>query len=73
MNSLDVPIEPADADSELSVLRAGHVLTMGPAGDIADDAVVCDLLRLRYGTNTLGRGLREGLLDLDVIFAHCIW
>jgi cytosine/adenosine deaminase-related metal-dependent hydrolase len=29
--------------------------------------------RLRYGTNTLGRGLREGLLDLDVIFAHCIW
>src|SRR5215471_15154923 len=29
--------------------------------------------RLRYGTNTLGRGVREGLLDLDVIFAHCIW
>ena len=29
--------------------------------------------RLRYGTNTLGRGLRAGLLDLDVIFAHCIW
>ena len=29
--------------------------------------------RLRYGTNTLGRGAREGLLDLDVIFAHCIW
>jgi 5-methylthioadenosine/S-adenosylhomocysteine deaminase len=29
--------------------------------------------RLRYGTNTLGRGVRDGLLDLDVIFAHCIW
>lgn len=29
--------------------------------------------RLRYGTNTLGCGVREGLLDLDVIFAHCIW
>jgi 5-methylthioadenosine/S-adenosylhomocysteine deaminase len=29
--------------------------------------------RLTYGTNTLGRGVREGLLDLDVIFAHCIW
>jgi cytosine/adenosine deaminase-related metal-dependent hydrolase len=29
--------------------------------------------RLRYGTNTLGRGAKEGLLDLDVIFAHCIW
>jgi 5-methylthioadenosine/S-adenosylhomocysteine deaminase len=29
--------------------------------------------RLRYGTNTLGRGVREGLLNLDVIFAHCIW
>jgi cytosine/adenosine deaminase-related metal-dependent hydrolase len=29
--------------------------------------------RLRYGTNSLGRGVRAGLLDLDVIFAHCIW
>ncbi len=29
--------------------------------------------RLAYGTNTLGRSLRAGLLDLDVIFAHCIW
>jgi len=29
--------------------------------------------RLRYGTNTLGRAVRDGLLDLDVIFAHCIW
>ena len=28
--------------------------------------------RLKYGTNTLGRGVRAGLLDLDVIFAHCI-
>ncbi len=28
---------------------------------------------LTYGTNTLGRGVRQGLLDLDVIFAHCIW
>lgn len=29
--------------------------------------------RLAYGTNTLGRGVSAGLLDLDVIFAHCIW
>jgi 5-methylthioadenosine/S-adenosylhomocysteine deaminase len=29
--------------------------------------------RLTYGTNTLGRGIAAGLLDLDVIFAHCIW
>jgi 5-methylthioadenosine/S-adenosylhomocysteine deaminase len=29
--------------------------------------------RLTFGTNTLGRGVAAGLLDLDVIFAHCIW
>jgi cytosine/adenosine deaminase-related metal-dependent hydrolase len=29
--------------------------------------------RLAYGTNTLGRGVSAGLLDLDVIFAHCVW
>jgi cytosine/adenosine deaminase-related metal-dependent hydrolase len=29
--------------------------------------------RLTYGTNTLGRAAAAGLLDLDVIFAHCVW
>ena len=29
--------------------------------------------RLTYGTNTLGRAVAAGLLELDVIFAHCIW
>jgi cytosine/adenosine deaminase-related metal-dependent hydrolase len=29
--------------------------------------------RIRFGVNTLARSLQQGLLDLDVIFAHCIW
>lgn len=29
--------------------------------------------RIRYGTNTLGRGHEFGLLDLDVLYAHCVW
>ena len=29
--------------------------------------------RLAIGTNTLGKAAKAGLLDLDVIFAHCIW
>jgi 5-methylthioadenosine/S-adenosylhomocysteine deaminase len=29
--------------------------------------------RISYGTNTLGRAHAFGLLDLDTIFAHCVW
>lgn len=29
--------------------------------------------RISYGTNTLGRASAFGLLDLDTIFAHCVW
>jgi cytosine/adenosine deaminase-related metal-dependent hydrolase len=29
--------------------------------------------RLSYGMNTLGRADAFGLLDLDTIFAHCVW
>lgn len=28
---------------------------------------------IRWGTNTLGRANAHGLLDLDVLAAHCIW
>jgi cytosine/adenosine deaminase-related metal-dependent hydrolase len=29
--------------------------------------------RLKFGATTLERAHRSGLLDLDVVFAHCIW
>jgi cytosine/adenosine deaminase-related metal-dependent hydrolase len=29
--------------------------------------------RLEFGASTLERAQRSGLLDLDVVFAHCIW
>ena len=29
--------------------------------------------RLEFGATTLERAQRSGLLDLDVVFAHCIW
>jgi cytosine/adenosine deaminase-related metal-dependent hydrolase len=29
--------------------------------------------RLKFGATTLERAQRSGLLDLDVVFAHCIW
>ncbi len=29
--------------------------------------------RIRFGKNTLDWALEQGLLDADVIFAHCIW
>lgn len=29
--------------------------------------------RIAYGTNTLGRAGDYGLLDLETIFAHCVW
>lgn len=29
--------------------------------------------RIRYGTNTVGRASAFGLLDLDVLYAHCVW
>ncbi|MHB8691470.1 MAG: amidohydrolase family protein [Solirubrobacteraceae bacterium] len=29
--------------------------------------------RLTFGVNTIERAERSGLLDLDVVFAHCIW
>jgi cytosine/adenosine deaminase-related metal-dependent hydrolase len=29
--------------------------------------------RIAYGTNTLGRARDFGVLDLDTIYAHCVW
>jgi cytosine/adenosine deaminase-related metal-dependent hydrolase len=29
--------------------------------------------RLRFGVNTIGHADATGMLDLDVVFAHCIW
>ena len=29
--------------------------------------------RLKFGVSTIERAQRSGLLDLDVVFAHCIW
>jgi 5-methylthioadenosine/S-adenosylhomocysteine deaminase len=29
--------------------------------------------RIRFGTNTLGRARSFGVLDLDVLCAHCVW
>lgn len=29
--------------------------------------------RLKFGATTIGRARHSGLLDLDVVFAHCIW
>lgn len=39
MNHSDALSESGGTNGELTILRAGHVLTMGPAGDITDGAV----------------------------------